>query len=488
MKQNFEKLKQFIIKHDELFFFIIFFIIFLGIDLYIRTVPTDEMWNFQNIYKMYNGYKIYIDANVITTPLFHYIGMFIFKVFGANFFVFKLYGVFINSFLCFGVYKLFKKLNISKLFSLFLTIVILILGRNIYYNTTNYNNLALMFVIYGLIVILNRRKYSTNQFIILEAIISFLVILTKQNIGLLYLFSLIVYSFVYEKEKRLKNIIKIMGIEIILICIFILFLYEQGILEGFISYTMLGIKEFAKQNVLVGLNTMLLISIVIITAIFVVIINKKKIYDNTIRKDINSIAIFAFPLIIYAYPIFNVVHIEFALFCINILLIYIIYLIFNELIKRKWIFIIINCFLLSAVMISGIAIYKYVIKVDYGFNYNDVFFGTLIDEDKKEKISIITDYIKKSNQRVVVFSPEAVMYMLPLKLNNGNMDEPLLGNFGKAGEDGVIEEISKLKNTKILIKKDKEFFQESEKVLQYIKDNLKYIEEVEDFLVYQTED
>ena len=318
MKQNFEKLKQFIIKHDELFFFIIFFIIFLGIDLYIRTVPTDEMWNFQNIYKMYNGYKIYIDANVITTPLFHYIGMFIFKVFGANFFVFKLYGVFINSFLCFGVYKLFKKLNISKLFSLFLTIVILILGRNIYYNTTNYNNLALMFVIYGLIVILNRRKYSTNQFIILEAIISFLVILTKQNIGLLYLFSLIVYSFVYEKEKRLKNIIKIMGIEIILICIFILFLYEQGILEGFISYTMLGIKEFAKQNVLVGLNTMLLISIVIITAIFVVIINKKKIYDNTIRKDINSIAIFAFPLIIYAYPIFNVVHIEFALFCINI--------------------------------------------------------------------------------------------------------------------------------------------------------------------------
>ena len=53
---------------------------FLQIDIYIKTVPTDEMWNFQNIYKMYNGYKIYIDANVVTTPIFHFIGMIIFKL------------------------------------------------------------------------------------------------------------------------------------------------------------------------------------------------------------------------------------------------------------------------------------------------------------------------------------------------------------------------------------------------------------------------
>ena len=33
----------------------------------------DEVWNFNNVYKMYNGYTLYNDTNLIITPFFFYI-------------------------------------------------------------------------------------------------------------------------------------------------------------------------------------------------------------------------------------------------------------------------------------------------------------------------------------------------------------------------------------------------------------------------------
>lgn len=155
MKQKIEKMKQFIIKHDELFFVLIFFIVIFGVTMYIKTVPEDEVWNFQNVYKMYNGYKIYVDANVITTPLFHIIGVLMFKLFGANFFIFKLYGIVINVLLLFGVYKILKSLKISKLLSVFFSIILFMAQMNVYHNTASYNNLSLLFATYGLLIVIN---------------------------------------------------------------------------------------------------------------------------------------------------------------------------------------------------------------------------------------------------------------------------------------------------------------------------------------------
>ena len=72
-----------------------------------------------------------------------------------------------------------------------------------------------------------------------------------------------------------------------------------------------------------------------------------------------------------------------------------------------------------------------------------------------------------------------------LNKNNGILDLPFYGNLGKDGEQGIINIISSMDNVKILIQKDDElFFQESEKVRNYIKQNLKYEGEIEDFLIY----
>ena len=44
----------------------------------------DELWLFQNLYKINSGYKLYIDANAITTPMFYYIGTIFFWILGKN--------------------------------------------------------------------------------------------------------------------------------------------------------------------------------------------------------------------------------------------------------------------------------------------------------------------------------------------------------------------------------------------------------------------
>ena len=488
MSQKLEKIKRFIIKHDELFFILIFFIIIFGITVYIKTVPEDEVWNFQNIYKIYNGYKIYIDANVITTPLFHLVGVIMFKLFGANFFIFKLYGVFINLFLMIGVYKIFKSLKIKKWLSLFFSSIIFVAEINAIHNTSSYNNLCLAISFFGILIILNRNKYTDNKFIIIESIINFIILCTKQNIGIFYLIGFIIYNIIYEKGiKKITNILKILFINLILIIICMGILYNKGLLDGFISYAILGIREFSQRNFAMEILILKLIGISVINLILIIFLNKNNMAKKEEIKNVNIITCFAFPLLMISYPIFNIAHIDLSLFLMYILLIYIIYLIFLNMGFNKNI--INKLTMLIMVLLSSISVLKtilYFCEIDYNYEYNDAYFGSLLSNEYKNKIKNVTKYIENSEGNVIVFSTEAALYMVPLNRSNGNMDEPLLGNFGKDGENGVIKEISEMVNTKIIINKEKKVYQESDKIIQYIKDNLDYVGEIEDLLIYQT--
>lgn len=484
MKEKLRKIKQFIAKHNELFFIIALCIIIFGITVYIETEPFDELWNFQNIYKMYNGYKIYIDANVIITPLFHLIGVGLFKIFGANFLIFKLYGVVINSLIFVGVYKIFKSLNVSKLFLPLLTILVLIIGMNICHNTTNYNNMCVMFIVYGILIIINKNKFSNSKFVIMQSIILFLVALTKQSIGLLYFISIIIYNLIFEKKLKIKNILTIIIINMFFgILLFVIF-NRYGIWDGFISYAILGIKEFAIKNFTFTYSVLEFIGIILITCTILIIFNLKKIVKEDKMKNINIIACFAFPLLGTAYPIFNVAHVDLSLFFMYILLIYMLYLMFdNEVFNIK----IINRITISSTLLLLIISTTWTFLYFYEMEYNsNLYLGAIFDDETKNKIEDIIDYINESEEKVIVFSVEAGFYMMPLNISNGSMDEPLLGNFGKDGEQGIVKKISEMSNAKILINKEKKVYQESDMVVQYIKDNLVYIGEMYDFMIYRT--
>lgn len=490
MKENLIKVKKFVEKHDEIFVTILIFIMSLGYSLYIKTLAGDELWNFQNVYKIYNGYKIYVDANVITTPIFHFIGDLVFKIFGANFFVFRMYSLVIYTIFFVGIYKLFKCLKIDKKNAFFLLIIFFALQYDLVISSANYNSFAIMLLVFAVLVVINRE--NIKHYVLIESILITLIFLTKQNIGVFYLIGLILYTILNKKE--LKNTIKIIGITGIFGILFVLILYFNNLLEGFISYAILGIKEFDKENKSVDLFMIFAIIVTTLNGLLLISINSNdKFKKKEERKNINNIACFAYPLLGMTYPIFNISHIKFALSIQYVLLFYILYLLVkgskiekNKI--KKYIIFILEIFIIGYYSISSITYtIKYFRKISNDeYNYNEPYFGTIFNDETKEKIKDITEYMQSCDNEVVCISTDAGLYMIPLKQNNKEFDMLLLGNLGKDGEKGVIEKIKGFKGKKIiLMNKEKNSWQESDKIIEFVKNNFTKIGEIEDILIYE---
>lgn len=492
MKENLIKVKKFVEKHDEIFVTILIFIMSLGYSLYIKTLDGDELWNFQNVYKIYNGYKIYVDANVITTPIFHCIGVLFFKTFGANFLVFRLYNIIICIALFLGVYKLFKSLKIGKKKSFVFLLIVYLLENGIIGFMANYNTLAMVFVLFAMIVIINKEKIKRYE--LWEAILITLIILTKQNIGIFYLIGLILYTILNKRE--LKNTIKILGITGMFLLIFIVILYFNNILEGFISYTILGIKEFDRENRYVGKFSIYFIIIAFINSLLILFINTRNKYGKKEEKSIlNNITCFAYPILGITYPIFNIAHIRYTLILQYVLLFYMLNLILKECKVKKYeiknciinILIILIILIIGYYTISSIMYAKSYFKtiLNNKYKYSDPYFGTLFSNEIEEKIDKVTEYIQKSEKNVIYITSDAALYMIPLKQNNKVFDLLLLGNLGRDGENGIIDKLNRLDNTTILMNKEKQCWQESDKIIDFVKNNYKNVGEIEDILIYQ---
>lgn len=158
----------------------------------------DEIWNFANIYKMVNGYQIYKDANVIITLVFFIIGEIAFKILGANYFIFRLLDSLIYSTMILIVYNILKQLKIRKSNALLYTLIIHYFMYTIVHGGANYNILAIMLVLLGIYITI---KYNnTKRFAILNGIIIYLIIFTKQNIGVYYLLGTILMRIFNKKR------------------------------------------------------------------------------------------------------------------------------------------------------------------------------------------------------------------------------------------------------------------------------------------------
>lgn len=94
--------------------------------------------------------------------------------------------------------------------------------------------------------------------------------------------------------------------------------------------------------------------------------------------------------------------------------------------------------------------------------------------------------MQNCDKEVVCISTNAGLYMIPLKQNNKEFDMLLLGNLGKDGENGVIEKLKEFKGKKIiLMNKEKKSWQESDKIIEFVKNNFTNIGEIDDILIYK---
>ena len=250
MKNLKGKINEIIENHSLLIIIVFGFIVSTALTVYTGIRADDKLWNFVNTYKMYNGGTIYINNNVIITPLFFYIGLGLFKVLGANYFTFNIYNIVIWFSFDILVYNLFSTLLTNKKRVVLSTILIILSACLLIPSGANYNFLAVDFVLLGMI--LNKRIEGKKLNTILQGIISFVVFFSKQNIGAMYIFSLLILNiYKWQKNKDKSYIfvfIKEMLIAGILLFISLGAMYLSGNLEGFLNYAIFGLGEFAQYN------------------------------------------------------------------------------------------------------------------------------------------------------------------------------------------------------------------------------------------------
>jgi len=449
------------------------------------------------IYKMYLGYQIYAESNVIITPLFLYLGNAFFHLLGANIFVFRIYGAVIISFIMLVTYMLLKALNIKKdICVAFVAIIFIFITYIFPLDGANYNYLVLCFYLLGIFYDI-KEKEKTKRFYIIQGTIAFLVFFSKQNIGIFYIIGFTLNQ-ILEKEKLIKKAKKYTVFIItflIILATSLIAMYIKGNLGYFIDYCFLGVGDFAKENLAVDEVALLItyITVLINIGLLVFIFANKKTRENLTKEEKNNLRnliIFSVPIMMAVYPIFNIPHVSVGIYVCLINNFYILNIIFKnlkvkEILKKiyRWTLLVIVLFFYFG-SLNNFVLWK---RFMYNHEYKDPFFGGIMNYKLEENIETIDKFIMNSKEKVIILSPKAALYNIPLKINNGDYDLLLKGNLGSKGEMGILEEI-KQKNNSVYLLEDEEYsYQESKIIKDYVKNNLKEIGTIEEFTIYKNE-
>lgn len=476
-------------KHDNWIVFLVMILISMGFTLCIVITSGDELWNFNNAYKFFSGYKMYTDMNIIIPPMFFYIVNIMFHLIGANILTFKIVGILIYGFTNLCIYNIFKALNINKKNAFCYLIMMQTIILPLVTIGANYNLLAIVFVLLGILLLI-RTESESKYFWVLQGIITYLILFSKQNIGTYYLVGILMIEVMLKGlvKETIKQIIKLIGIISILSIFTMLYFYFQGNLYDFINYTVLGISEFT-QNFSIDMYVLFLIVMDGIILFIGIFLCKKKMFQNEQKEQITILAAFSITLSFVIYPIINEYHIKLALILPFITLFYILHFLILEEFKLEKILEFISILILGITCIYSFYFsYIWILNAKFDLAYSHPYYGGVIEKGTEEKIEIINQYILQQQEvekRVVILSEEAGLYLIPLQQNNGILDLPFLGNLGREGEDGLIKQIQKLESCHILLKQGDIFWQESQKTNDYIKQSYEKIGEIEDFDIYE---
>ena len=475
----------------------------------------DFLWNFSFGIKVSEGLIPYNDFNMVTTPLFAITTGIILKIFGKNIIIYIIYTSILKIIFCLLAAAISTKLveekkeDKSKLF-IVTFIFMLFLIIKYYYEYTYFSLFLLLIIIY---LELSKNSKKKNFLIGFIGALSFL---SKQSIGLFIILFLLLKPIIFKEKEFKKNIIhRIIGI-IISMIIFIIYLIITNSFNSFIDYCFLGLFDFNSNKVSIIDNILyqlkeknyynsfiliLSISIIVIYLLFSLykIYNKKEIYIN---KKITFY--YALSACVLMYPIADCIHIAQSGTIIYIL---IISTLANKIINtinhinnqtlllliRFSFFIILSQILIYPVEKCFKEINENKIIIIKNYKYIN---GMLIDKNLKVIQDNIIEFEKKMKQngtKVVILDSNAVLFHLPQGIFYKDYDLFLNGNFGKNGEERLIEEIKNSKNTIYLIRDDINqlekniLYQAPKKVLNYVIENLNEIGTESGYIIYLKE-
>lgn len=224
--------------------------------------------------------------------------------------------------------------------------------------------------------------------------------------------------------------------------------------------------------------------IVVIVLIICNIIIYKKIANKEQKQNIIVFSCIGLPMLLIVYPIINTYHVMIAVLPLAIELLYLTDTVTKEFLNSKIIKIVISFMTIVFILIFVQSALRMVKNNPFTVEYENPYYGAYVTEELEKKINNVNNYIEKNNEKVIIFSKEAALYNIPKKRSNGAMDLPFLGNLGKGGEDGMLEQIKGKIGYQILLTKEN-FYQESDKITNYIRENYEKIGEIEEFEIYE---
>lgn len=459
--------------------------------------PSDELWNFNNIYKMYNGFEIYKDTNVIITPLFFYLSEIIFHLFTPNILVFRIFNILIFTLIYLVIYKILNNLKISKELCLIFLSIIFLETFSLITCGANYNFLAILFVLLGINEYLKEKQ---SNFV--HGLLIFLIFFTKQSIGVYYIMGMILFEVLsngFNKSSILKLLKKLLYFTIFSSILLLIF-YFKGVLFDFINFAFGGLFEFSKKNFYfsASANSVVILGIGIILYFFIFIKKKtllKDLITPKITNNLNLLFIFALPLTLTIFPLINEPHVQLLLPFYLILICYIFYiLILEDILKdnknlKLFSYLFTVIILLVCVGRTTFEFYKTACVSSYINNPNSPFLGALIKNEYVEKNEILKSYILEKQQAgidVLVLSYDSGYVIADLKQNNGVYDLLFNGNLGYNGIEKIKKDLLQKNNVELLIATDEcdLHIQESLEIRNFIIENFKFKKELCNYSIY----
>ena len=349
---------------------------------------------------------------------------------------------------------------------------------------------------------------------------------------------------IFSKQKMKQVGLRICGIAIPVILL-VLYLSVTGAWNDFISYAVKGISTFSnsipynmlyKENTIIEILARILpfaigLEILLMLIFFIKDLKKAReinelnnVEGKELTSDFKSIikilTVYSLPMLIVIYPISDRIHfligslmtwleIFFIIFCAIKKLVYTRKSGNKELVSDKTKFNKISSKILSfnwsfiyksIIMVIGILIFDFVLLVTCNnlaiYMQEDLnqevlhYHGIEISENLKERMKAIEEFTAKNEsqgKKVYILDAEAAVHNIPIEKYTKNYDMFLKGNIGKDGEEGIIDKIkNNSENVIYLIKQDGYSlnWQTPTKVIDYVKNNFKKIENVDIFAAY----
>lgn len=423
----------------------LFFFYFFCLTLFYNAFMGDSIANLGFSYAISKGEIPYKDFNMIIpifSPLFYFLSLLIFK----SSISFYLLQALLLTILSKILYSLLKSKS-------YIYLPILFMGFPFALVTAIFPGYNFM-LFFLTIILIYLEERNESDFII--GIIIGLLILTKHTIGIFFILPSLLYIKNYKKI--LKRFIGTM-----LPCfIFFIYLIITNSYKEFFNLCFLGLFSFASNNFYFG------DIILIITFILCLFITLRYIFKNKSTPTGYYILI----LSIMVYPLFDWYHISY--FVLGSLYLFLKDLNIN--LDKTFKYFMSFTFVLAIIWFSiEINIYDKSCTFKSYNNYPLRYANKEYFKDLDE----FNSFVSNSKNDVILFSgqTENYFYKITNNLEISYFDLPNYGNYGKNGEDMMIEKIKKLKkNTLIFISlsryKDNNYKnQYDKKIVKFIVDN-----------------